>query len=146
MKNNPYVKYVTKSSVVLKKLQDSNVDELIVDDLKENEINTENTNAKYIVELVKKIVFDYYMYGSSNINIMIKENTGLLLAGLTNGDVDSVNELKQQLNDSLKKLNFNFDSVSNPEFERFLIGSASRVKKIIDQSIVENKVYSYQAQ
>lgn len=146
MRNNPYISYVSQSANITKKLEEEKLDEVILDDLKEKEINIENINIKYIVDLIKKIIFNYYMYGVLNTNVMIKENTGTLIASFTNRDPDSVNQLKQLLNDSLKELNFNFTSVDNPEFERFLIGSASKIKSDIDKKRIDSQMYIYKIQ
>lgn len=144
MKSNPYVNYLSKSASISKKLETEKIDEVILDNLKEKEINIENINVKYIVELIKKIIFNYYMYGMLNTNMMIKENTGDLIASLTNRDPNSINELKQLLNDSLRNLNFNFNTVDNPEFERFLIGSASKIKSDLDRKVIDSQMYIYQ--
>ena len=71
-------------------------------------------------------------------NIIIKDNSSYFLSTFTK-DKEMQEEIKSKLNKSIKKMNLNFDSIDNSEFERFIIKCATNIKEKIDK----NKQYTY---
>lgn len=140
MKNNfnMYNNLMTRKQLILRKFELLDVKRLILNELEKQGINIKNENIFYIINMIDKVLFEYYMYGVLDTNIIIKDNSSYFLSTFTK-DKEMQEEIKSKLNKSIKKMNLNFDSIDNSEFERFIIKCATNIKEKIDK----NKQYTY---
>ena len=138
MRQKEYLYYMQKRNAIITKLNDEKVDLLILENLKEHGLKIRNKNANYIVELVKKVLYDY--------DIMGKEKT----LEIINGDNDHIHinmesrqintKKMEKLSNSKTKVRLPYDSIHSNAFNSFIVSIADDVNNKLNE---DKKMLTY---
>ena len=120
MRSKEYNNYMQKKELILNKFNLLNVDNIILDTLKERGLNTNN---KYIIQMIKKIIFDIEMYGEIKTINILEKNKDHLYSNMN----------KDDLNTSLTKVNLPYKNIESNSFKQFIVCCAYNAR---------NKMYS----
>ena len=107
MKKNIYNAHIYKRKLILDKFNDLKIDEVILDYLEEIDIDIKTTNISHLIQMIKKVLFDYYMYGKEVTKKIIEDNKNYLFNTYTNGD-----EIKENIQELINNQDINKTIVS----------------------------------
>ena len=99
MRNNIYNEQVVKRKLILDKFNDMKIDEVILDYLENININIKSSYTNYLIQMIKKVLFDYFMYGQEVTKRIIDDNKDYLLKTYMNNE-DIKENIKQLINNS----------------------------------------------
>ena len=99
MRNNIYNEQVIKRKLILDKFNDMKIDEVILDYLENININIKSSYTNYLIQMIKKVLFDYFMYGQEVTKRIIDDNKDYLLKTYMNNE-DIKENIKQLINNS----------------------------------------------
>lgn len=141
MRMKEYNAYMAKRNLILQKLNNLNIDESILNNLESQGINIGDKNISILVRMIKRIVFDFYMYGKDNTIKIIEDNKDYLFNSFTNGDNASIEQLKCDIDITLRKNKINQD------INNFVLSSASAVNQYFTrEQQIDASRYVYAAQ
>ena len=75
------------------------IDEVILDYLENININIKSSYTNYLIQMIKKVLFDYFMYGQEVTKRIIDDNKDYLLKTYMNNE-DIKENIKQLINNS----------------------------------------------
>ena len=128
MRVKEYNAYMAKKKLILMKLNMLNVDEVILNKLKQHKLNIRNKNILCMVDMVKKVLYDYEMFGKDKTHEIINEYDEHIYRGLNN-DIDK----NLNLNKSIKKIKLPFDDINNEMFRNYVVMIADEVLESISE-------------
>lgn len=141
MRMKEYNAYMEKRNLILKKLNELNVDDSILSYLESQDINIEDNDISIIVGIVKRIIFDFNMYGIDSTIKMMEDNNDYLFSGFTNRDNNSIEQLRNSISTTLGK-NKIYDDINS-----FALSTATIVNQNLNkkqQQYVNKYVYAAQ--
>lgn len=136
-----YNSYITKQNLILRKLNEFNIDKSILKYLENEGINIDDENVPILIRMIKRVIFDFNMYGKDITIKMMKDNDNYLFNHFTNGDKDSIAQLKNSIHSILKK------SKIRQDINNFIVSSAININQVFyTESQGSSKKYVYAKQ
>lgn len=136
-----YNSYITKQNLILRKLNEFNIDKSILNYLENEGINIDDENIPILIRMIKRVIFDFNMYGKDITIKMMKDNDNYLFNHFTNGDKDSIAQLKNSIHSILKK------SKIRQDINNFIVSSAININQVFYiESQGSSKKYVYAKQ
>lgn len=136
-----YNSYITKQNLILRKLNEFNIDKSILNYLENEGINIDDENIPILIRMIKRVIFDFNMYGKDITIKMMKDNDNYLFNHFTNGDKDSIAQLKNSIHSILKK------SKIRQDINNFIVSSAININQVFyTESQGSSKKYVYAKQ
>lgn len=118
-----YNKYIKKKNQIMNTLNSKRVNKIIIEYLKENNFDIDNYRIIYLVMMIKKMLFNYMMYGEEFSKELLNSNPGYLYNGF---EEDKAIEVKDKVN------NFLFLNDSSQSVNDFVLSSARTITFKID--------------
>ena len=87
MKKDLYNQYKFKKNNILNRFKEINIDEIILIYLKLQNYDIKNKNVIYIVEMIKKVLFNEMMFGKEFSNKIIEQNSLYLFNIFVNSSI-----------------------------------------------------------
>lgn len=141
MRMKEYNAYMAKRNLILQKLDDMNIEEQILNYLENQDINVEDKNISVLVRMIKRIIFDFNMYGKDATTNMIKDNDNYLFSCFNGKDNVSIEQLKTNVNITLRKNKITED------INNFIVSTADAVNQSFNRQQQKNtNKYIYVAQ
>lgn len=141
MRMKEYNAYMAKRNLILQKLNNLNIEGSILSYLESQGINIEDENISILVRMIRRIVFDFCMYGKDTTIKIMEDNKDYLFNAVTNEDNVSIEQLKSDIYTTLRKNKINED------INNFVLSSASAVNKYFSrEQQIDASRYVYAAQ
>ena len=142
MLRKKYYNYMKKRELIETKMEMLNIDTLILKYLKNMNLNTKNKNIIYIKNMVKKVLFDYQMYGKEKTMEIIDNYDYHIYSYSKTLSDHEIQIVKSKLDKSIDKMNLPCTSVNEENFKEFIITCADSIQNQIDNK--NNKKLSLQ--
>ena len=127
MRSKEYNNYMKKKELIINKLDLLNVDNIISDTLQEMGLNIKN---KYIIQMIKKILFDIEMYGDIKTIDIINKNKDHLFKDI----------IKDNLLRSLIKSDLPYKNIESNSFKQFIVCCAYNARNKMYNDLQYTKV------
>ena len=138
MRVEEYNNYMKKRNLILEELKDENVDTMILEKLKENGLKVKNKNTKYMVDLVKKVLYDYELMGRERALEIINADDEHIHVNM---ESRQINRKKiQKLSTSSTKARLPYDNIFSNNFKKFILSIADVVYNELNE---DKKVLTY---
>ena len=127
MRSKEYNNYMQRKELILNKFDLLNIDDIILETLKDMGIIINN---KYIIQMIKKVLFDIEMYGEIKTIDILDKNKDHLYMGINKNDLVK----------SLLKSNFPYRNIESNSFKQFIVCCAYNVRNNMCKDFQCNKL------